>query len=121
MLEALPSFQPAPVCVVVASAFSSLRAEGARSAALHGPLKLLLYVMPDYWNNVKNVAHNHVPLLVIHSDADTAIPIAMGQEVFRAAPEPKQMVVLHGFKHNDLYRKPSEEWWTPVLQFLQGK
>lgn len=121
MLEALPSFQPVPACVVVANAFSSLRDEGKQSGGLRGPLRLFLYIMPDEWNNVKNISHNRVPLLLVHSDTDSVNPIAMGQRVFRAAPEPKQMVVLHGFKHNALYKTPSKEWWTPVLRFLQGE
>jgi fermentation-respiration switch protein FrsA (DUF1100 family) len=121
MLQALPNFQPVPACVVVANAFSSLRDEGKQSSALQGPLRLLLYIMPDEWNNVKNISHNRVPLLLIHSDVDSVNPIAMGQRIFQAAPEPKQMVVLHGFKHNALYKSPSEDWWNSVLQFLRGR
>lgn len=117
MLDALPSFQPAPACVVVANAFSSLRDAGVH----RGTPRILIYMTPDVWNNVKNISRNRAPLLLIHSDADTVNPIAMGQRIFQAAPEPKQMVVLHGFKHNDLYKNPSEQWWAPVLQFLQGK
>jgi hypothetical protein len=45
MLEAAPSFRPAPACIVVANAFCSLRDEGG--ITLHGPLKLLLYLMPE--------------------------------------------------------------------------
>jgi hypothetical protein len=41
--------------------------------------------------------------------------------IFEAAPEPKEIMVLHGFKHNTLYQTPSEQWWTAVLQFLQGE
>lgn len=120
MLEALPSFQPPPSCVVVGNAFSSLRDEIAHSAAMRGPLRLLQYAMPDKWNNVKNVSRNHVPLLLIHSDSDTVNPIEMGMRIFQAAPQPKQIVVLHGFKHNALYRDPRLEWWASVLDFLKG-
>jgi len=117
MLEALPRLQPPPACAVVANAFTSLRDAGAHA----GTPKIFTYMMPDVWDNAKNITHDHVPLLVIHSDTDTVNPIAMGQKNFRAAPEPKQMVVLHGFKHNDLYRNPSEQWWNPALQFLKGR
>jgi len=117
MLDALPSFQPAPACVVVANAFSSLRDAGVH----RGTPRILVYMTPDAWNNAKNISRNRAPLLLIHSDADTVNPIAMGERIFQAAPEPKQMVVLHGFKHNDLYKSPSEQWWAPVLQFLQGE
>ena len=116
MLEALPSFPSHPACVVIASPFSSLRDAGVH----RGTPRIVVYMVPDIWNNVKNISHNHAPVLLVHSDADTVNPIAMGQRVFEAALEPKQMVTLHGFKHNDLYKNPSEQWWAPVLQFLQG-
>jgi len=122
LLESLPRFQPAPSCVVVGSAFSSLRDAGAHGPhSLRGPLRLLIYIMPDDWDNVKNIAHNHVPLLVIHSDTDSVNPIEMGKEVFAAAPQPKQMVVMHGFKHNAVYQSPDEAWWAPVFQFVKGE
>ena len=121
MLEALRSFRPAPASVVVANAFSSLRDEGKQSRSLRGPLRLLLYIMPDEWNNVRNVSQNRVPLLLVHSDADSVNPIAMGRRIFEAAPQPKQMIVLHGFKHNALYKDPNERWWLPILQFLRGE
>lgn len=119
LLEELANFRPAPSCVVIGNAFSSLRDEGKRS--LRGPLRLLLYVMPDEWNNVKNVSHDRVPLLLIHSDADIANPVSMGKRIFDAAPEPKRMIVVHGFKHNVLYTNPREGWWDPVLHFLKAE
>jgi len=117
MLQSLPGFRPMPACVVVANAFSSLRDAGVH----RGTPRIFSYVMPDVWNNVDNVSHDHAPLLVVGSDADSVNPIAMGQRIFEAAPEPKEIVVLHGFKHNALYQNPSEQWWTPVFQFLRGE
>lgn len=117
MLEATARFSPPPSCVVVANAFSSLRDAGRK----HGSAAILLYMIPDAWDNVENVKHLHVPLLVAYSDADKVNPPAMGQRIFENAPEPKQLAVLHGFPHNALYRKPTEGWWTPVLQFLQAR
>ena len=62
-----------------------------------------------------------VAILVVYSDADTVNPPDMGQSIFEAAPEPKELAVLHGFPHNALYRTPSDEWWAPVLRFLQSR
>jgi alpha-beta hydrolase superfamily lysophospholipase len=118
LLETLPSYEPAPSCVIVANAFSSMLDFGKAHSRIPG---ILLYMMPDIWNNVKNVSHNRVPLLVVHSDADSVIPVEMGQRIFDAALEPKKMVVLHGFKHNALHQDPVEQWWMPVLQFMEEK
>jgi uncharacterized protein len=117
MLESLPRFVPAPSCVVVANAFSSLRDAGRK----RGTPVFLLYGIPDVWDNVENVRHIKAPLLVAYSDGDTVNPPHMGQRIFDAAPGPKQLAVAHGFPHNALYQNPTEEWWGPVLRFLKAQ
>lgn len=116
MLESLPNFLPPPSCMVVASAFTSLR-----DAALKGRPKAFRWLVPDVWDNVRAIPRNRVPLLVVHSDADTVVPLWMGRRVFDAAPEPKRMITLRGLKHTALYAAPSEEWLGPVLDFIRGK
>jgi len=48
------------------------------------------------------VAQRSRPLLVIHGDADTVVPIKLGQEVYAAAAEPKQFLTLPGAGHNNI-------------------
>jgi uncharacterized protein len=117
MLESVSHFRPPPSCVVVANAFSSLRDAGRK----RGTSSILLYAIPDAWDNVENAKLVRIPLLVVYSDADRVNPPAMGQRIFDSAPEPKQLAVLHGFPHNALYRTPTEDWWAPVLRFLQPR
>jgi len=116
MLESLGKFRPAPSCLVVASAFSS----GRDSAASHWKIpSLFMKVVPDSWNNVQSASQIHSPLLVLHSDADQVNPVWMGQKIFAAAPEPKQLIVVHGLRHNAAYASPSEQWWGPVIEFVR--
>jgi fermentation-respiration switch protein FrsA (DUF1100 family) len=42
------------------------------------------------------------PVLVIHGDRDSLVPLQLGQEVFEAARPPKDLYVVHGAGHNDL-------------------
>ncbi len=63
-------------------------------------------VVPDYWDNVVNVGAVRSPLLVVHSDADRVIPTVMGKQVFAASPEPKALLIVHGLRHNAIYRQP---------------
>ena len=116
MLKALVGCRTAPSGVVMANAFSSLRDEVAQ----WGTPRMLTHLMPDVWNNVQNVSLLQGPLLVLQSDADPGTPTAMGQKIFEAASCPKQMIVLHNFEHNALYRDPSEAWWKPAIQFIHG-
>lgn len=116
MLAGVGAFRPAPACVVVANAFSSLRELGVHA----GAPRMLMAVVPDDWDNVVNVTNNHAPLLVVQSDADTVIPLVMGEQVFHAAAQPKRLLILHGFRHNALYRHPTTQWWAGVIQFVEG-
>jgi len=65
------------------------------------------------------ISHSHSPLLAVHSDADHANPIWMGERIYQAAPEPKQFVILHSLPHNAAYRGPIHQWWAPVIKFLE--
>jgi fermentation-respiration switch protein FrsA (DUF1100 family) len=38
-------------------------------------------------------------MLVIHGDADQAVPLRNGQELFQAAAEPKQLLVIPKANH----------------------
>jgi alpha-beta hydrolase superfamily lysophospholipase len=114
MLQAEPDLTPQPSGVIVADSFSSLKDFLVR----HGSSPILVGALPDIWNNVRAVKKVRAPLLVVHSDADVMTPIEEGREVFAAANSPKQMAVLHGFKHNGSRRHTSETWWAPVLAFV---
>jgi uncharacterized protein len=40
-----------------------------------------------------------VPLLIIHGDADTVVPVAHSERLFRDAEEPKRLWIAHGAAH----------------------
>jgi uncharacterized protein len=118
MLEEIPRFPVTPDGVIVAGAFSSLRNQGViRKHWLH---RAISYAIPDWWNNVQAIKQIHVPLLVVHSDADRVNPLAGGLAIYAAANQPKTMVVLHGFSHNALEQNPSELWWDAALRFIKA-
>jgi len=115
LLDAYTEFHPQPRCMILGAAFSS-----GRDSAVSGwgiP-RWMAHLLPDQWNNVAAISRSHPPLLVIHSDADLVNPLWMGQSIYQAAPEPKQLVILHGLRHNAAYRGPIEEWWGPVIEFI---
>ena len=67
LLEAVPRFSSLPAGVIVANAFTSLRSVAGSRNAFY---RLLAYVVPDWWDNVRSVQEIRVALLVVHSDAD---------------------------------------------------
>lgn len=118
LLDAYPEFHPAPACMIVGGAFSS-----AREGAIHawGIPGWMAHALPDQWNNVRAISHSHTPLLVLHSDADQANPLWMGERIYQAAAEPKQFVILHSLRHDAAVRGPIEQWWAPVIALIEGR
>ena len=116
MLAAEPRLDPQPAGVIVADGFSSLK----DFWLAHGANRLLLSVTPTLWDNVKAIRQVRAPLLVVQSDADKMTPLEQGERLYAAAGQPKQLAVLHGFKHNGLRFHTSDAWWGPVLAFVRS-
>ena len=116
LLDAYTEFHPSPSCMIVGGAFSS-----ARHGAVHawGIPGWMAHLLPDQWNNVAAISRSHPPLLVVHSDADRANPLWMGEHIYQAAPQPKRLVILHGLPHNAAYSGRIDQWWAPVVTFMR--
>jgi abhydrolase domain-containing protein 17 len=56
----------------------------------------------DKFPNYKNIRHVHVPVLIMHSRADSVIAPWHGQKVFELANEPKQAYWVQGADHNEM-------------------
>jgi uncharacterized protein len=58
-----------------------------------------------------------IPILMIHGDRDSIVPIGEGRALYAALDSPaKRFVVLEGVDHNDPVRHP-EIYWPPVREF----
>jgi len=115
VFEAINRWTPAPGGVVFAASYSSAR-EGAVAFGLVP--RWLTFLLPDLWNNVRDVRNLRQPLLVLQSDADELFPVSMAREVHDAATVPKQLIVLNGFRHEAGHRDPTDAYWAPVVRFL---
>ncbi len=59
------------------------------------------------------------PILFIHGDADTIIPIEMGRELFEAsASEQKEFRKVSGARHNNITTVAGESYWTWIQTFM---
>jgi fermentation-respiration switch protein FrsA (DUF1100 family) len=53
----------------------------------------------DQYRSIDRIAAIEAPLLVLHGEADTLIPVDLGRRLFAAAREPKRLVTLPGVDH----------------------
>jgi len=102
-----------PGAVILESCFTSGVDMGSRLYPFL-PVRLitrLKYPVKEY------VKHVSSPLLIIHSQQDEIIPFDMGQSIFAAAPEPKEMLVISG-DHNGGFLLNRIQYLAAIGKFL---
>jgi fermentation-respiration switch protein FrsA (DUF1100 family) len=76
------------------------------------PVSLL---MRDQFLSREHVTRIEEPLLIVHGTADARIPVEHGKRLHELAGEPKQIVLIEGARHNNLW---GQGLWDIVLGFL---
>jgi hypothetical protein len=89
----------APRALILQSTFSSLR----DVADIHYP-KLSWLVPTDKLNSAREIVKYKGPVLLSHGSADGTIPFPLGFKLFKAANQPKSLVMIPGADHNDWLR-----------------
>lgn len=71
----------------------------------------------EAFDEVANVAKSSAPLLMLHGEADTLVPITQGRKVFAASPsQQKRFIALPGVRHAETVDAPASV--NAVRQFL---
>lgn len=83
--------------LILESTFPSL----PEVAELHAAWLLPSWNMTQRLNSVEKIKQYSGPLLQSHGEADHLIPLALGKELFAAAPGPKKFIVVPDSNHND--------------------
>ena len=66
-----------------------------------------------------NISRIRAPILIVAGEQDQRTTLADSRQLFRAAPEPKQLWRVPGARHVDFHRYASSEYEERVLEFLQ--
>ncbi|MBI3010889.1 MAG: alpha/beta hydrolase [Candidatus Omnitrophica bacterium] len=90
----------------------------AMAKAHYGGLPLHVFLRSRY-DLVRRLPTIRVPILVLHGDRDTIVPIALGRQVYETAPEPKAFYLIRGADHNDTYVVGGEPYFQRLLAFVQ--
>lgn len=70
------------------------------------------------FNTTDIVADLAMPLLVIHGDLDGLVPLAQGQAIFAAANQPKQLTIIPGAGHQDIFTINPDQFAAGLEMFL---
>ncbi|MDP3981040.1 MAG: alpha/beta hydrolase [Chlamydiota bacterium] len=85
-----------PLALITESTFTSVL-DMARKIYPMLPVHLFLTIKYDSLSKIKNV---QIPKLFLHSPDDEIIPFQHGQDLFDAAPMPKELFVMQGLHNN---------------------
>jgi uncharacterized protein len=77
-------------------------------------------LLKDRYMSRDFVKQVHVPLFILHGEADEVVPVDMGREMFSLANEPKEIKTLPGAGHNNHWQFGSfeaiNEWIDRLLK-----
>jgi len=84
-------------------------------AADRYPLVPVGFLLRDKYESIKKIKDVHMPLLLMHGEADQVVPVKFGKMLFEAANEPKQAEYFPDVGHYDVYNLRVQQL---VLTFL---
>jgi hypothetical protein len=100
--------------LIVESSFTSI----GDAAAFHYPYIPARLLMRFDFNSKQLLENINIPVLIVHSPDDEIIPFKHGQELFKAANEPKQFLEISG-SHNDGYIISGDHYENGINSFLE--
>lgn len=70
--------------------------------------------------NARKLKHVHTPLLIIHAQRDTIIPVTHASELYDASPATdKTLTIIEKAGHNDMLIVNAARYFDAIRQFLQ--
>ncbi len=88
---------PEAAGLITESTFTSMQAMGEINYG-YLPIGLLLN---QRFSSLQKIATLKIPVLFIHGSWDQKVPVEMATELYAAAPEPKQLLLIAGGEHNN--------------------
>jgi uncharacterized protein len=93
----------------------------ARSALRSSPVLAFLSLFASYrFPAAEFLNAAAVPVLQLHGDRDSVIPIELGRELSARLTAPKQFVVIPGGDHNDDVARDPQAYWSAIDRFIAG-
>ena len=107
-----------PRALILQSPFTSARAM-ARRMIVPGLGALWRVISRVHYDTVARVRRISAPVWVAHGDRDLVIPLRMGREVFAAAAQRGELLVVHRAGHDDVDEVGGDEYWDWLRRACQ--
>ncbi|AFZ25114.1 alpha/beta superfamily hydrolase [Cylindrospermum stagnale PCC 7417] len=105
--------------LIIQSSFTSMAEEiKHRNWLWMFPVDLLL---TQRFDSISKVSSLRLPVLFIHGTADSVVPSYMSQQLYNAAPEPKQLFLIPGGEHFRIYQPGRNSYFQAIQKFIEKR
>ena len=74
----------------------------------------------DECNAAREIKNTRIPVLIIHGDADTFVPVSMCHEIYNNCIAPKKKLIVKGASHAESYYKDTVAYEEALDVFTKG-
>ena len=103
--------------LIVESTFTSVK-DMAKSLYPYLPSSIVTSLMQAEYDSLSKIAGARAPVMVIHGDEDTTVPLAEGRALYEAARQPKRIYTVEGAAHNDVYAIGGARYFEAIRRFI---
>lgn len=79
------------------------------------------YITRERYDSVERIPQIKQPVLIIHGTEDDIVLVKHAHKLYQAASEPKELLILQGVGHNDVYLTGGNEFWGKLKEFIGDK
>ncbi|MCU0541901.1 MAG: lysophospholipase [Oscillatoriaceae cyanobacterium Prado104] len=76
-------------------------------------------ILTEKFDSLKKVRSLQIPVLFIHGTADDIVPAYMSDQLYKAAPEPKQIFLIPGARHYAIYQPGNNSYLQAIEKFMK--
>lgn len=109
----------APRALVLQSPLTTARAMAAR-LGVPGIARLWRLISRIHFDTPTRVRSLRSPVWVSHGDRDVVVPVRMGREVFAAAENKGELLVVRGAGHNDVPQVGGQAYWSWLVRAVES-
>jgi pimeloyl-ACP methyl ester carboxylesterase len=102
--------------LILESAFTSFSDLAKESGFL---ARLLMVFSQERFASIEKIAKVNAPVLMLHGNQDTTIPIHLSEKLFAAAKSPKQWHAIVGGAHSDLDEVGGASYQAALKDFIK--
>jgi fermentation-respiration switch protein FrsA (DUF1100 family) len=108
-----------PRALILQAPFSSARAMASRMI-VPGLRTFFRFISRVHFDTVARVREASAALWVAHGDGDLVVPVRMGREVFAAAAQPGELLIVRGASHNDVAEVGGAAYWSWLVRAVRS-